>query len=277
MHRFFVNRLAESGIVSLSPEDSRHAATVLRLSAGDVVELFNGSGRLAAGNIAQCSKGQVSVEITQSFQQSTVAEHRLDMIVALPKGDRQRVLVDMLVQLGATSLTPLQCKRSVAQPTRQAIERLQRAVIESCKQSGRNVLMSVRPPVVLESIDVLAADYVSEESQEEGDAAPTTRNLLRLFAHPHEIPKVQSKGLFSLFEQLSSGSPSMIQAVVGPEGGLDASECDWLDTHGWRQVRLGENILRVETAAVMIAATWDAWQCSQLKVHQKEKGEGEIR
>lgn len=198
------------------------------------------------------------------------------MIVALPKGDRQRVLVDMLVQLGATSLTPLQCKRSVAQPTEQAVERLRRAVIESCKQSGRNVLMSVRPPVALESIDVLATDYESEEMQEQGDASPATRNLLRLFAHPLDIPEVQSKDLFSLFEQLPRGRPSMIQAVVGPEGGLDPSECDWLDAHGWRQVRLGENVLRVETAAVMIAAAWNAWQCSQLKVHQEEgEEEGE--
>jgi 16S rRNA (uracil1498-N3)-methyltransferase len=45
--------------------------------------------------------------------------------------------------------------------------------------------------------------------------------------------------------------------AIGPEGGFTAAELAAAVEHGWQPVSLGRSILRVETAAVAVAA-WAA-------------------
>ena len=149
--------------------------------------------------------------------------------IALPKGDRQKWLVEKLTELGVTELVPLVTERSVAQPTDKAAERLDRAVVEAAKQCGRNRLMRIAPP------QVWSAWLKSAESPK----APR-----RLVAHPGGMPLAQ----LDLREVVAT------QFAVGPEGGLTDSEIADADAAGWQQVSLGARILRVETAAIALAA-----------------------
>ena len=55
--------------------------------------------------------------------------------------------------------------------------------------------------------------------------------------------------------------------LVGPEGGLTEQEQSWAQERGYRAVFLGENILRVETAAIGLLAGVKAWK-------DNKKGEG---
>jgi 16S rRNA (uracil1498-N3)-methyltransferase len=50
------------------------------------------------------------------------------------------------------------------------------------------------------------------------------------------------------------GTPCEVWAVVGPEGGLAAEEVAALQALGYQPVGLGDAILRVDTAAVVVAA-----------------------
>ncbi len=70
----------------------------------------------------------------------------LTLAVALPKGERQKWLVEKLTELGAARLVPLITERGVAQPVEAAMVRLRRAVIEASKQCERNRLMEIAPP-----------------------------------------------------------------------------------------------------------------------------------
>ena len=46
--------------------------------------------------------------------------------------------------------------------------------------------------------------------------------------------------------------------VIGPEGGLTRDEVERFSEMGGRIVRLADLVLRVETAAVAVAAAWAA-------------------
>lgn len=48
----------------------------------------------------------------------------------------------------------------------------------------------------------------------------------------------------------------VLTVVVGPEGGLSPAELESLSRAGGEPVRLGAHVLRVETAAVAVAAAW---------------------
>ena len=52
------------------------------------------------------------------------------------------------------------------------------------------------------------------------------------------------------------GAPTSVCCAVGPEGGFDPQEIAAALAAGWRLLDLGPRILRVETAALAIAANW---------------------
>ena len=69
---------------------------------------------------------------------------RLTSGVSLPKGDRQRWLVEKAVELGVGRLVPLLTAAGWLRPRRTPAAGLDRAVVEASKQCGRNRLMQIR-------------------------------------------------------------------------------------------------------------------------------------
>ena len=63
VRRVHVSTTLRPGEIDLGPSESHHARDVLRLAAGAPVELFDDSGNLAAGEIARCDAGGVSVRV----------------------------------------------------------------------------------------------------------------------------------------------------------------------------------------------------------------------
>lgn len=230
--RFFQFPLPDAGQVTLDEQESRHASNVLRLQAGAAIVLFDGQGGEAEAVVASVHRRQLIVEIVRRIDTNRELRWPIDVLVALPKGDRQKTLVDGLVQLGASGLTPLLTERGVAQPTGPALARLERAVLESCKQCGRNHAMRISPPKTISELPA---------------AEPSG---LSLFAHPYG----ESLGLAALSASNSA------RIVIGGEGGLSDAEVVQLAELGWQQIGLGPRILRVEMAALKVVAWWSSRQ-----------------
>ena len=150
--------------------------------------------------------------------------------VALPKGERQKWLVEKAVEVGVTRMVPLRTHRGVAQPVEQALSRLRRAVIEASKQCGRNRLLRMDEPQDW-------PDFVE-------NAAGMPRRLL---AQPQGFHRSSH---LPLPEKLSDP----IILVIGPEGGFTSEETTLAVTAGWHTVDLGPRTLRVETAALVLVA-----------------------
>ncbi|MEM8734365.1 MAG: RsmE family RNA methyltransferase [Planctomycetota bacterium] len=234
--RFYCEHLSV-GELELGAEDAQHASNVLRLQAGSAVELFDGIGRSAAGVLSEVRKRCVRVDV-QAINEGCDQVKDLELLVALPKGDRQKVLVDGLTQLGVRKLTPLICERTVAQPKENALVRLRKSVIESCKQCRRNTLMEIGKPVAVQDI-------------ESWDQPSRTRCV----AHPYSVHaggQEVTRAWDIHDEGLRSEVP--VSVAVGPEGGFTDEEVIQLFRSNWDSVSLGNRILRVEMAALKIAA-----------------------
>jgi 16S rRNA (uracil1498-N3)-methyltransferase len=225
--RFFVERPVAGSSVTLSGDEVRHLATVMRAAPGDQVTLFDGSGAEFVARIVSISKNAAELEIVETRAISRELTFELTLAVALPKGDRQKWLVEKLTELGVTRLAPLITERGVAQPTDSALVRLRRGVVEASKQCGRNRLMEIAEPAKAEDFFASA----------DGGA-------IRLIADPSG-------------ESLSRGTESHAQpciAAIGPEGGFSPAEIAAARASGWQCVSLGSRILRIETAAIALAA-----------------------
>lgn len=246
--RFFHPQLPLQGEVALDEHEARHASNVLRLARGAEVVLFDGQGGEAQGIVAALDKRRVTVSILNRTDCDRELARPLELLVALPKGDRQKTLVDGLVQLGVTRLTPLVCQRGVAQPTANALERLQRSVVESSKQCGRNQLLVISSP---QTIQQAVSQAVSQPSSGADAANHPAQSELRFIAHPY--------GTRQSLRDLAScqvGQATRAQIAVGPEGGFSEAELEQWSQAGWPSIDLGPRILRIEMAALQLAAWW---------------------
>ncbi len=152
---------------------------------------------------------------------------RLEIAAPVPKGDRAQFLVEKLTELGVSAFVPLLCQRGAGHLGDNKKSKLERYVIEASKQCGRNTLMRVEDPIDW-------ATYC------ERAAAGT----LRIVAHP-PTPGTTAGWPVTAGANLS--------CAVGPEGGFTAEEIAQASAHGWHVLGLGPRILRIETAALVLA------------------------
>jgi 16S rRNA (uracil1498-N3)-methyltransferase len=224
--RFFLATPPVDGRAELVGDEARHLARVLRAAIGDAVAVFDGRGSEWPARVTSIGRDRVVLEVGPPLA-AAAPPLPLTLAVALPKGDRQKWLVEKLTELGCARLVPLVTTRGVAEATPAAIERLGRAAIEACKQCGRTMLLEIAPPATLAA--VLAA---------------RDPGALALVADPAG----------EALGPLLAGHAGTVLALVGPEGGFTAEELTAAEAAGCRRASLAPHILRVETAAIALAA-----------------------
>lgn len=239
LYRFFVPDLALPD-PRLGASESQHAMKVLRCQLGDRVLAFDGRGTEALCRVTDAAKNSVRIEIIERLSSNRELPCPVTLLVSLPKGDRQKTLVEMVTQLGVTRFIPLVTSRGVAQPTQSALERLRRSVIEACKQCGRNYLMELTDPVSVEQLPTL-------------DILPVGSSV-RWFAHPYNENNVFTPSHCELPK-----SPVSTSIAIGPEGGFTDHEAAAFTANRWTRVTLGRRMLRVETAAIALVSVVAQW------------------
>ncbi len=230
--RYFVEIPISEDRVVLAGSEAHHLIHVMRAERGVRVVLFDGTGAEFVARVDGVGRKEVELTVLDRSVVDRELPVNLTLGVALPKGDRQRWLVEKAVELGVRRLVPLQTTRSVSRPTRQAPAQLQRTVVEASKQCGRNRLMAIARPQNW-------AQYVADTRQ-----APC-----RLLAHP------RARGQDSPKPSKAEFGKDAVYLAVGPEGGFTEEEVSLAVAAGWRTVDLGPRILRVETAALLMVAT----------------------
>ncbi len=223
--RFYVNLALALGPVDLRGPEAHHLAQVRRLRPGELVSLFNGDGREYQAEIREISKRAVQLEVLSQESPARELPHELTIACPLPKGDRGQFLIEKLTELGVTRYIPLRTQRSVVHPGETRLEKLQRYVIEASKQCGRNVLMRIEP----------TADWATFGQQ---IAAP----VRKFQAHPGGEPLPPNP------------VPADTLLAIGPEGGFTPEEVQFGRHHAWQALALGPRLLRIETAALALAA-----------------------
>ena len=222
---FIAEGFTAGGLITLSGQEAWHALGVRRLDVGSSIRLIDGKGTLATAR-AETLEGR-NAAILSVGELTSIPPQKPDLILAtaIAKGDRQATLLDMATQLGISAWQPLACERSVSKVGKNSYQRWQRVCLESCKQSGSAWLPQLLPVATPE-------DVVSQ-------AIGNGREVL--IAHPdgHRV--------------IPSGHEELT-LMIGPEGGFTGEEVKRMVVAGARKINLGQNILRIETAAISLLA-----------------------
>jgi len=228
-HRFYCPLLAETGAVLLTETEAHHLVHVLRTQVDDRVELFNGAGLAAMCRVAEIRKRDVTLEVITAAKDEPI-QKKVILATAVPKGDRFDWLIEKATELGVSQLIPLTTSRSVVDPRSSKLDKLRQTVVAACKQSGRNSLMEIT--AVTSWKDFLKG------------SASVSKVLV---AHP---------GGIDLEEAVQAGyvDTNPVCFAIGPEGGFTDEEIELARLAGAHSIQLGRQILRIETAAVALAA-----------------------
>lgn len=276
-----------AGDITLDASEARHVRGSLRLRAGDALTLFDGRGHLGHGRVAAlpAARGgpgrrrmefRVHVAALQAVPPPAAV---LALIVAACKGPRLGWMVEKCTELGVGRIVLAEFERSVVHTTAGHAARLAPTAISACKQAGRAWLPELAAGVPLAEAVAGRGPGALVVAHRSSDALPFVHWLAELFGRASglrssgERPDRNGYQAARPGDGLRSGGsvagssarevacpspPNTLTAVVGPEGGLTDGELAGLRAAGGQLILLGEHTLRVETAAIAIAAGWSA-------------------
>ena len=212
----------------LPPDESHHAAKVLRLHSGDEVEVVDGQGALYQARLRDVHPKACRLDVL-STRRLPERRYRLHVALAPTKSiDRTEWFVEKAVELGVDEITPLLTTRSERRQIKE--ERLQRLAISAMKQSQRAMLPQ------LHALTPLAALW---------ERLPA--DTQRFVAHLDEGPRR------ALQELIQPAGHYVV--LVGPEGDFTPDEIQAARREGFLPVTLGDFRLRTETAGIVVCHT----------------------
>jgi 16S rRNA (uracil1498-N3)-methyltransferase len=224
LRRLFARTLPREGVELELGADAAAHARVLRLAAGDRVQLFDGQGGSVQGQIVHAAKGALSC-VAVGVPSFTPRSERVVLVQCLPKSGKLDDIVRMTSELGVAEIALAVSEYCVARATReeQKIERLERVAIEAARQSEQPYVPTLHAARPL-------AEVLARAPQHAYRAAFVERTQSAL---PVTFPSAE------------------VWLVVGPEGGLSPADRATLQEANFIPSALGGSILRTETAAVV--------------------------
>ncbi|MBV8638575.1 MAG: 16S rRNA (uracil(1498)-N(3))-methyltransferase [Candidatus Eremiobacteraeota bacterium] len=233
--RFFIENTHGAGErVVVANADAHKIRDVLRLRAGDTIEIVDSSGQIFDALLADVDGG-VTVEL-RALIDARDAEPSLQIDVAqgIPKGQKMDFVVEKLSELGVASILPLASERAVVRdPGDGKVERWRRLAKTAAQQSGRRSILTVNEPIGFE--DLLGRFGGYDVVLFPWEVASGDHNLRA------ELPAIVERA-------------RRVLVVVGPEGGFSHAEAGRARDAGARVISLGRRILRTETAALVLVA-----------------------
>ena len=220
-HRIFIDALAPT--VTVSGDEFHHSVRVVRVRAGEAVEVFDKSGRLARGVIESIEHDHAVVRIDEELA-SRESKLDLHLAMAIIQLEKFELVLQKATELGVRSIIPLVTDRIELRRERYAgkLERWNRILFEAVKQSGRSIVPAIEEPQSFAEVLARPGDKLLFDA----DAEPSTW-------------------------------PSSMQSVIvfiGPEGGWSDDELASARNAGCAFERLGPRRLRAETAAIVACA-----------------------
>lgn len=236
---YFPPPLPQSNNCELPTEAAHHASRVLRLRAGDAVQIFDGQGNaldatinnisgkhVYLGNLQTCMVQQQNCELQIVLAQSLCSSEKMDWVI------------QKATELGVAEIVPIQAQRSVAKLTGARADKRaqhwQNVIVSACEQCGRNDLPRITAPVAM-------TEWLQSTRSQSGSKfilMPGGAGGMKDQARPQ----------------------SRVTLLIGPEGGFTSDEANVAQQVGFAPVLLGPRVLRTETAAMAgIAAIQTLW------------------
>jgi 16S rRNA (uracil1498-N3)-methyltransferase len=219
-HRIFVDAITPE--VTVTGDEFHHSVRVVRVRAGEEVELFDRAGNAARGIVDRLDREQ-AVIVSGEPLPSRESPLAIRLAMAVIQLEKFELVLQKATELGVRSFVPLITERVELRPERYANkrERWERILFEAVKQSGRALLPRIEEPCEFAGL-LRGTD---------------TKVLFDADAEPSPMERLDA-----------------VTLLIGPEGGWTDDELRDARAAGCLFQRLGPRRLRAETAAITATA-----------------------
>ncbi|RNE49589.1 16S rRNA (uracil(1498)-N(3))-methyltransferase [Corynebacterium alimapuense] len=216
-----------AGEVTLAGPEGRHAVAVKRIQPGEQIMLIDGRGAFAEATVtATTGKTQLLAQVDRSGVEKR-PRPAVTVVQALPKAERSELAVDLATQAGADEIVPWQAQRCVAKWTgpklAKGVAKWETTALAAAKQSRRTFIPIIHDPVNTAELAQLIAGRPALVLHEDSAVALSTVDL----------------------------DVEDLVLIIGPEGGIGPEEVAELTAAGAQAVRLGPEVLRTASAAMV--------------------------
>jgi 16S rRNA (uracil1498-N3)-methyltransferase len=215
---FYSKSLSLNLTDKLDKSQSHYVSKVMRLKEKEVFSLFNSSGEWEA-KILNITKSIVEFNVTKQLR---LKENAKDLWLAFSpiKSNYFNFMIQKATELGVTKFLPVIFERTIVRKINK--ERLEKVIIEAAEQSNRLTVPLIEEPQKLKNFLNNDMDLIFTDLN-------TTNTKI-------DLKKLTSK-------------PTCV--IIGPEGDFSEEErAEILKFNGVQPIKINENILRSETAAI---------------------------
>ncbi len=237
MRKFFTDFDYMEGIDTLviTGQEAKHIAKVLRFKVGDKFIISNYNDESFECEIIELSLKSCVVKLLNKVDITNKSNINITLFQGYPKMDKLELVVQKLTEIGVKEIVPLVTNRVNGKLDLEKfkLDRLNKIAKEACKQCGISSIPTINLPTRL--------DKITQEDMAKYD----------LIIIPYEK---ETKNLKTILSNLNHEDIKNVCVFIGPEGGFEREEVEYIQSLGGKSVSLGQRILRTETAAIFISA-----------------------
>lgn len=198
---------------------------------GSLVTLTDSEGNDFRGRVTRLSEKEGLIFIFDAFPSPTESCLEIVLLQALPEKERMELIIQKTTELGIAAILPFQSERSISLTEREAKQkkahRWQHIALKAVQQSRRARVPYIGACRTLKEV----LDDLEEDA-------------LRILLWEKEGENLKTV--------LRKYSDQKICVMAGPEGGFTQGEVRLATERGFIPVKLGQRILRTETAAITV-------------------------
>jgi len=228
--RIYCGQNLEIGkVLTLIQDSSKHLVNVLRKKEGSLIELFDGKGSSCTAEIISSQKKRVKVKLVEELVFQDRKGIKISLGQSLIKTEPFSFSIQKATELGVASISPLYTERTVIKLNSNSIKsrkaRWQSIATHACQQCGENWLPEIN------------------EIQRLEDWAQAVKAKHKIVLYPNAETKLSSLTF-----------DDSVAIAVGPEGDFTDSEINLLTEKDFLPVKLGERVLRADTAVISVVS-----------------------
>lgn len=220
------DNIANETIEIVDKNDINHLKNAFRIKVGEIIRAVDGEYEYIC-EVLNIEKKIIEAKILEKNEDRFSSEVQIEAAIGILKNDKMDLTIQKLTEIGVSKIIPLLTKRGVAKITEKK-DKWDLIIREATKQCQAVKLIEIDEPKKLPELnyseyDLAIVPYECEE-----------KNSLR-----NTLNRVENK-------------PKKVLYIVGPEGGFDKEEIEFLIEKGVMPVSLGKRILRAETASIIV-------------------------
>ena len=232
MHRFFIphDEIRSKGYVLSGPQ-WHHGKTVLRLTEGDRLSVFDGEGNEYLVSLDRATPHEAHLHVL-SHTKTPKLPYSMTLFQALPKNKTMDMIIQKATELGVSEIRPILSDRSVVRMNSdEASEKIQRwhqISIEAAKQCGINWLPKIGS---IQTVKEVCSQKLSYSLALIGSLQSEAKPLWN-YLESNSIPLTK------------------VAIMIGPEGDFTPAEIGQARSAGFQPLSLGPLVLRSDTAVI---------------------------